>query len=278
MRDKTVLQRLFAEHDIKSVVHFGGLRAVGESVLQPLRYYETNVYGTMVLCEVMAKARVFDLVFSSSVTVYGNPSSLPIREDFPVGNTTNLYGTSKYMVESVLHDLYVSDGRWNIAILRYFNPVGAHESGLIGEDPNDIPNNLVPFISQVAVGRRDRLSVFGGNYDTIDGNGVQDYIHVVDLALGHLKVLNKLKSNPSVVVYNLGTGYSVLQMIHAFEAGSGQKVPYEIVECGLGDVAACYADPGKTLAELGGCAERGFDAMMTDSWCWQSQNPEGYPK
>ncbi|USD38681.1 UDP-glucose 4-epimerase GalE [Ferrimonas sp. SCSIO 43195] len=276
--DSSLLEQVFACHDIGSVVHFAGLKAVGESVAQPVRYYQNNVTGTLSLCEAMAKAGVFNLVFSSSATVYGDPATLPIREDFPVGGTTNPYGTSKYMVERVLQDLHVSDSRWNIALLRYFNPVGAHESGLIGEDPNGIPNNLMPFISQVAVGKREHLSVFGNDYDTVDGTGVRDYIHVVDLAIGHLKALDKLETEPGVVIYNLGTGtgYSVLEMVSAFEKGSGQPVPHQLVARRPGDIAACYADPAKAQAELGWTAKRGVDAMTADTWRWQSNNPNGY--
>ncbi|WP_298441808.1 UDP-glucose 4-epimerase GalE [uncultured Ferrimonas sp.] len=276
--DDKILATIFAEHQIGSVVHFAGLKAVGESVAHPIRYYQNNVTGTLSLCNAMAKAGVFNLVFSSSATVYGDPASLPIKEDFPVGATTNPYGTSKYMVERVLQDLYVSDNRWNIAILRYFNPVGAHESGLIGEDPNDIPNNLMPFISQVAVGKRPQLAVFGNDYDTVDGTGVRDYIHVVDLAIGHLKALDKLQSEPGVVIYNLGTGigYSVLQMVQAFEQGSGQAVPYQLVARRPGDIAACYADPKLAEQELGWKATRGVAEMTKDTWRWQSKNPNGY--
>ncbi|WP_028117853.1 UDP-glucose 4-epimerase GalE [Ferrimonas senticii] len=278
--DSALLAEIFAKHQIGSVIHFAGLKAVGESVAQPIRYYQNNVQGTLSLCQAMSDAGVFNLVFSSSATVYGDPASLPIKEDFPVGATTNPYGTSKYMVERVLQDLYVSDNRWNIAILRYFNPVGAHESGLIGEDPNDIPNNLMPFISQVAVGKRAQLSVFGSDYDTIDGTGVRDYIHVVDLAIGHLKALQKLKSEPGVVIYNLGTGvgYSVLQMVNAFEQGSGKAVAFQLVDRRPGDIAACYADPTLAAAELGWQATRGVAEMTKDTWRWQSQNPNGYAK
>ncbi|WP_084644051.1 UDP-glucose 4-epimerase GalE [Ferrimonas futtsuensis] len=278
VRDQALLRKIFSQYSIKSVMHFAGLKAVGESVTQPLRYYDNNVVGTMKLCEVMAEFGIFDFVFSSSATVYGDPDSLPIREDFPVGRTTNPYGTSKYMVERVLQDLYLSDNRWNIALLRYFNPVGAHESGLIGEDPNDIPNNLMPFISQVAVGKREVLSVFGSDYNTEDGTGIRDYIHVVDLAQGHLKALERLCCSPGVVVYNLGTGSgtSVLQMVKAFEKGSGQSIPYQLVERRPGDIASCYADPSKAERELGWKAVRGIDEMTRDSWRWQSQNPDGY--
>ncbi|WP_417585579.1 UDP-glucose 4-epimerase GalE [Nitrincola sp.] len=276
--DGEILKTIFTDHEIESVVHFAGLKAVGESVAQPIRYYQNNVQGTLSLCEAMTNAGVCNLVFSSSATVYGDPASLPIKEDFPVGATTNPYGTSKYMVERVLQDLHVSNSNWNIAILRYFNPVGAHESGLIGEDPNDIPNNLMPFISQVAVGKREQLSVFGNDYDTPDGTGVRDYIHVVDLAQGHLKALAKLKSAPGVVIYNLGTGvgYSVLEMVKAFESGSEQAVPFQIVDRRPGDIASCYADPNYAQQELGWKATKGIEDMTKDTWRWQSKNPKGY--
>ncbi|MBY6186831.1 UDP-glucose 4-epimerase GalE [Marinobacter hydrocarbonoclasticus] len=278
IRDQAVLDHTFSSHDIESVIHFAGLKAVGESVAQPLRYYDNNVNGTLVLCQAMARAGVFNLVFSSSATVYGDPQELPILESTPVGGTTNPYGTSKFMVERVLQDLHASESRWNIALLRYFNPVGAHPSGLIGEDPNDIPNNLMPFIAQVAVGKREQLSVFGDDYDTHDGTGVRDYIHVVDLADGHLKALEKLKTSPGVVVYNLGTGcgYSVLDMVRAFEAASGQTIAYKIAPRRPGDIAACYADPGKAQKELGWQAKLGIAEMTRDSWNWQSNNPDGY--
>lgn len=278
IRDHALLATIFQNHDIDAVVHFAGLKVVEESMSQPLRYYENNVCGTIALCQAMAQAGVYNLVFSSSAAVYGGPAALPLREDAPVGGTTNPYGTSKYMVERVLFDLQVSDPRWNIAILRYFNPVGAHHSGLIGEDPNGPPNNLMPFISQVAVGKREQLAVFGDDYDTPDGTGVRDYIHVVDLAKGHLKALLKLQHNPGVVVYNLGTGngYSVLEMVKAFEQASGQPVPYVIAPRRSGDVAACYADASKAKAELDWQAELGLQRMVEDSWRWQSRNPDGY--
>ncbi|MBY6018293.1 UDP-glucose 4-epimerase GalE [Halomonas denitrificans] len=278
IRDHALLNTIFQNHDIDAVVHFAGLKVVEESMSQPLRYYENNVCGTIVLCQAMAQAGVFNLVFSSSASVYGRPATLPLREDAPVGGTTNPYGTSKYMVERVLFDLQVSDPRWNIAILRYFNPVGAHHSGLIGEDPNGPPNNLMPFISQVAVGKREQLAVFGDDYDTPDGTGVRDYIHVVDLAKGHLKALVKLQDNPGVVVYNLGTGngYSVLEMVKAFEQACGQPVPYVIAPRRSGDIAACYADASKAKAELDWQAELGLQRMVEDSWRWQSRNPDGY--
>ncbi|GIU36988.1 UDP-glucose 4-epimerase GalE [Shewanella schlegeliana] len=275
--NRAFLQKLFTDHDIKSVIHFAGLKAVGESVAQPLRYYENNVTGTIVLCEVMAEFNVKNLVFSSSATVYGDPASLPITEDFPTG-ATNPYGQSKLMVEHILADLYHSDNSWNIALLRYFNPVGAHESGLIGEDPNDIPNNLMPFITQVAVGKREQLSVFGSDYDTVDGTGVRDYIHVVDLAIGHLRALDKLQTQSGLVTYNLGTGqgYSVLEMVKAFEKASGTRIKYQLVERRPGDIAACYANPDKAHQELNWQATHSIDDMAQSSWHWQSTNPNGY--
>jgi len=275
--DAPLLDSIFKKHDIGSVIHFAGLKAVGESVSLPLKYYQNNVAGTLVLCEAMAKANVKNLVFSSSATVYGDPASLPITEDFPTG-ATNPYGQSKLMVEHVLSDLAASDSSWNIAVLRYFNPVGAHKSGLIGEDPNDIPNNLMPFIAQVAVGKREQLSVFGSDYDTHDGTGVRDYIHVVDLAQGHLKALIKLRSSPGLVTYNLGTGvgYSVLDMVKAFELACGNAIAYQLVERRPGDIAACYANPEKAAQELGWVATHKIDDMANSSWLWQSSNPQGY--
>ncbi|WP_281213287.1 UDP-glucose 4-epimerase GalE [Shewanella insulae] len=275
--NKAFLQKVFTDHDIDAVIHFAGLKAVGESVAQPLRYYENNVTGTLVLCEVMAEFNVKNLVFSSSATVYGDPASLPITEDFPTG-ATNPYGQSKLMVEHILKDLHHSDTSWNIARLRYFNPVGAHESGLIGEDPNDIPNNLMPFIAQVAVGQREKLSVFGDDYDTHDGTGVRDYIHVVDLAKGHLKALEKLNTQPGLVTYNLGTGqgYSVLDMVKAFEKACGHAIAYQIAPRRPGDIAACYADPNKAQTELNWQATHTIEDMANSSWHWQSSNPNGY--
>jgi UDP-glucose 4-epimerase len=271
------LREVFAAHEFDAVIHFAGLKAVGESVAKPLWYYHNNVYGTVILCEVMAEYGVFDIVFSSSATVYGDPVTVPIDEGFAL-SATNPYGRSKLMVEEILRDLHVSDSRWNIILLRYFNPVGAHPSGLIGEDPNGIPNNLMPYITQVAVGKLECLSVFGDDYDTPDGTGVRDYIHVVDLANGHLKALDKLSDKPGVVAYNLGTGqgYSVIEMIRAFEKASGKKVNYRIVGRRPGDIAACYANPAAAFAELSWRAELGIDAMMRDSWNWQSNNPNGY--
>ena len=275
--DKPALSALFAATPIDAVIHFAGLKAVGESVKIPLRYYHNNLTGTFNLCEAMAQAGCRNLVFSSSATVYGDPASLPIREDFPL-SATNPYGRTKLILEQVLRDLHVADPAFNIALLRYFNPVGAHESGRIGEDPNGIPNNLFPYIAQVATGKLKTLSVYGNDYPTPDGSGVRDYIHVTDLAVGHLRALEKLASNPGVVTYNLGTGqgYSVLEMIAAFEKASGKKIPCRIVERRPGDIAACYADPAKARAELGWEATRGIDAMCADTWRWQSQNPNGF--
>lgn len=276
--DKAFLDSVFVKHEIDSVVHFAGLKSVGESVAKPLSYYQNNVQGTLTLLEAMADAEVFNLVFSSSATVYGDPATLPIREDFPVGATTNPYGTSKLMVEMVLQDVAKSDPRWSFAILRYFNPVGAHISGLIGEDPKGIPNNLLPYIAQVAVGKLKALAVFGDDYDTTDGTGVRDYIHVVDLALGHLKALQKIAQESGVHIYNLGTGngYSVLQMVKAFALASGKNIPYTISPRRSGDIAACYAAPEKAFTELNWQAKRGLADMMQDTWRWQCNNPEGY--
>ncbi|HUW28384.1 MAG TPA: UDP-glucose 4-epimerase GalE [Sulfuriferula sp.] len=278
VRDREALATVFAQHSIQSVIHFAGLKAVGESVEQPLRYYENNVAGTLTLCQVMAEAGVKRIVFSSSATVYGDPHTVPIHEDFPVGATTNPYGRSKFMVEEILRDLYRADPSWRIALLRYFNPVGAHESGLIGEDPNGIPNNLMPYIAQVAVGRLPFLRAFGGDYPTPDGTGVRDYIHVVDLAQGHVAALRYLESHDGLATVNLGTGrgYSVLEMVQAFAQASGREIPYQIVERRAGDIASCYADP--TLAEglFGWRAQRDVHVMCADAWRWQSQNPQGY--
>lgn len=278
IRDEQVLNALFSQHSVDAVIHFAGLKAVGESVEQPIKYYENNVFGTLQLCKVMQSHNVKNLVFSSSATVYGDPTELPLHENLPTGRPTNPYGQSKLMVEHVLTDLFASDKEWNIVLLRYFNPVGAHLSGLIGEDPAGIPNNLMPFITQVATGKRDKLSIFGDDYDTPDGTGVRDYIHVEDLADGHLKALNKLAANAGLCTFNLGTGqgYSVLEMVKAFEAESGQAVPYAIVPRRSGDVAACYADPTLARQELGWQAQKGLEDMCRDSWRWQSQNPNGY--
>ncbi len=275
--DKEALDAVFKNEGIDAVIHFAGLKAVGESVNFPLRYYQNNLTGTMTLCEVMGKHGVKDIVFSSSATVYGNPHKVPITEDFPL-STTNPYGRTKLMIEEILRDLNVSDTEWNVALLRYFNPIGAHPSGRIGEDPNDIPNNLVPYIAQVAVGKLPELQVFGGDYPTRDGTGVRDYIHVIDLATGHLRALDKLLTNPGVVTYNLGTGrgYSVLEVIAAFEKACGKKIPYTIVERRPGDVAECFADPSKARLELNWVTQRDLDEMCADVWRWQSSNPEGY--
>jgi UDP-glucose 4-epimerase len=275
--DKEALTAVFARHAIDAVIHFAGLKAVGESVSMPLRYYHNNVTGTLVLCKVMQAAGVRNLVFSSSATVYGEPETVPITESFPL-SATNPYGRSKLMIEEILRDLHVADAAWNIALLRYFNPVGAHASGRIGEDPSGVPNNLLPYIAQVAVGKLPHLRIFGGDYPTPDGTGVRDYIHVVDLALGHLKALDRLTQNPGVVTYNLGTGrgYSVLEMVAAFEKACGRAIPYQIVERRPGDIPTSYADPSLAAAELGWRAARDVDAMCADAWRWQSQNPQGY--
>ena len=279
VRDRNSLQRLFSQYNFDSVIHFAGLKAVGESCQIPLSYYENNVSGTVVLCQEMAKAGVFNIVFSSSATVYGDPASLPIREDFPL-SATNPYGRSKLMVEEVLGDLYKSDNRWNIALLRYFNPAGAHSSGMIGEDPNDIPNNLMPYISQVAIGKREKLSVFGSDYPTVDGTGVRDYIHVVDLAKGHVCAIDKLRSGCGLKAWNLGVGNgtSVLQMVAAFEKAAGLTIPYELVDRRPGDIAECWANASLAEKELGWKTEKGLDEMMADTWRWQSSNPNGYRK
>lgn len=277
IRDSGCLTQLFNEHDIASVIHFAGLKAVGESVAQPLRYYDCNVTGTLRLLEAMDNAGVRTMVFSSSATVYGDPASVPIREDFPL-SATNPYGATKLHIEDMLRDLYKSDDSWRLALLRYFNPAGAHESGEIGEDPNGIPNNLMPFIAQVAVGKREKLSVFGGDYPTKDGTGVRDYIHVMDLAEGHLAALQALENKGGLITTNLGTGrgYSVLEMVNAFSAASGREVAYSIVDRRPGDVASCYADPSYAKQVLGWTAARGIDAMCVDHWRWQHRNPDGY--
>ena len=277
LRDKGALDALFRGRAFDAVVHFAGLKAVGESTEKPLAYYDNNIGGTITLCQAMADAGVRNIVFSSSATVYGDPESVPIREHFPT-SATNPYGRTKLFIEQILADLHRADSAWNVVLLRYFNPVGAHHSGRIGEDPNGIPNNLMPYVSQVAVGKLPRLRVFGDDYDTPDGTGVRDYIHVVDLARGHLKALEKLSESPGVVTYNLGTGrgYSVLEMVRAFEHASGKPVPYDIVARRPGDIAACYADPALAREELGWAAEFGIEEMVRDAWRWQSQNPEGY--
>ena len=278
VRDAQALDRVFGGRQFDAVVHFAGLKAVGESVAQPLRYYDNNVAGTVMLCEAMERRGVRSLVFSSSATVYGDPASLPIAETAPL-SVTNPYGRSKLMVEDMLRDLVVAQPGWHVALLRYFNPIGAHESGLIGEDPAGIPNNLLPFVAQVAVGKLPRLRVFGNDYPTHDGTGVRDYIHVVDLARGHVAALDYLAGHAGVTTVNLGTGqgYSVLDVVRAFEQASGRSVPYETVARRPGDIAACYADPGLAASLLGWRAEFGIERMCADSWRWQSGNPEGYP-
>ena len=274
--DREALNRIFDENQSECGIQFAGLKAVGESVRIPLKYYHNNITGTLILCEVMAAHNVKKIVFSSSATVYGSPKTVPIKEDFEL-HTTNPYGSTKLMIEDILRDLYVSDHEWSIVLLRYFNPIGAHESGLIGEDPNGIPNNLLPYIAQVAVGKLPCLSVYGNDYPTPDGTGVRDYIHVVDLALGHLKAVEKAAKDTGVFTYNLGTGngYSVLQVVEAFEKASGKNVPYKIVDRRPGDIAVCYADATKAKNELGWVATRGIDEMCRDSWNFTKNNPNG---
>ena len=277
VRDKAALTKVFEQYSIDGVIHFAGLKAVGESVEKPIEYYDTNVGGTFILAEVMRNFGCKVFVFSSSATVYGDPHTVPIKENFPL-SVTNPYGRSKLMIEEFLQDVFVADDSWHIALLRYFNPVGAHKSGLIGEDPNDIPNNLIPYISQVAVGKLEKLSIFGGDYDTHDGTGVRDYIHVVDLAKGHLKALQALKSRSQVLTVNLGTGngYSVRDMIKAFEKASNREVQFQIVGRRSGDIATCYADPSYAEKILDWKAECELDEMCEDTWRWQSMNPKGY--
>jgi UDP-glucose 4-epimerase len=277
LRDRAGLERVVRAAAPDAVIHFAGLKAVGESCAEPLRYYDNNVCGTVALCEVLAALGVKKLVFSSSATVYGDPSRVPIAEDAAL-SVTNPYGRSKLMVEEILRDLVASDPAWRVVLLRYFNPVGAHPSGRIGEDPRGIPNNLFPYVSRVAVGALPELRVFGGDYPTPDGTGVRDYIHVVDLAAGHLRALARLDSGPGVQVYNLGTGrgYSVREVVAAFERASGRKVPCRVVARRSGDVACCYADPSKARRELGWAAGRGLDEMCADGWRWQKENPQGY--
>ncbi|MBO5421528.1 MAG: UDP-glucose 4-epimerase GalE [Clostridia bacterium] len=278
IRDREGLDKIFAENKIDAVIHFAGLKAVGESCAKPLEYYENNVGGTITLCEAMRDAGCKKIVFSSSATVYGENNISPLKETMQIGGTTNPYGTTKYMIELILRDLWASDKEWSIALLRYFNPIGAHKSGRIGENPNGIPNNLMPYITQVAVGKLACLSVFGDDYNTHDGTGVRDYIHVVDLALGHVKAVGKVLADKGVDAYNLGTGigYSVLDIVHAFEKACGKPLNYKIVDRRPGDLATCYSDPSKALEVLGWKAERGLDEMCEDSWRWQKNNPEGY--
>jgi len=275
--NQDALDKVFSESSIDAVIHFAGLKAVGESVDIPLRYYHNNLTGTMNLCHAMKTHDVKNMVFSSSATVYGDPRKVPIKEDFPV-SPTNPYGRSKLMIEQILKDLYISDKKWNIVLLRYFNPVGAHFSGSIGEDPNGIPNNLFPFITQVAVEKFKELSVFGNDYSTPDGTGVRDYIHVVDLAQAHIKALDRFELDAGVNIFNLGTGQgcSVFEILRAFESASGKKIPYKVVGRRPGDIATCYADPAKAKTQLGWVAKYGIDEMCSDAWRWQRNNPNGY--
>ena len=278
MLDREAMERIFSQEKIDAVIHFAGLKAVGESVAKPLEYYYNNITGTLILCDVMRKHGVKKIIFSSSATVYGDPAFIPITEECPKGQCTNPYGWTKSMLEQILTDIQKADPEWSVILLRYFNPVGAHESGMIGEDPEGIPNNLTPYITQVAVGKLKEVGVFGNDYDTPDGTGVRDYIHVMDLADGHVKALKKFEDKPDVYVYNLGTGhgYSVLDMIHAFSKAVGKEIPYEIKPRRPGDIATCYADPSKAKKELGWEAKRGIDEMCADGWKWQSMNPNGY--
>lgn len=280
IRDKDLLDRIFSKNEISAVIHFAGLKAVGESCKIPLEYYDNNVYGTIVLCKAMAEHGCKRLVFSSSATVYGGENKSPLREDMPVGSTTNPYGTSKYMIELILSDLYRSDNSFGICLLRYFNPIGAHKSGLIGEDPNGIPNNLMPRITQTAVGKFPYLPIQGTDYDTHDGTGVRDYIHVVDLAKGHIKAVEKLDNSTGLFTYNLGTGvgYSVYDLVNAFEKASGLKIPSKEEPRRPGDIAECYSDPSKAFNELGWKAQKNLDDMCADSYRWQKNNPNGYRK
>ena len=274
--DREAVAKIFTENSIDSVIHFAGFKAVGESVQKPIEYYHNNITGTLILCDEMRKHGCKRIVFSSSATVYGSPKSVPIKEDFPL-STTNPYGSTKLMIENILQDIYVSDKEWSIALLRYFNPIGAHKSGKLGENPNGIPNNLMPYIQQVAVGKLPRLGVFGNDYPTPDGTGVRDYIHVVDLALGHVKAIEKLRTMTGVGIWNLGTGKgsSVLDVVTAFEKASGVEIPYDIKPRRAGDIAECYADPAKAKAELGWEAQRGIEEMCEDSWRFIKNNPEG---
>jgi UDP-glucose 4-epimerase len=275
--DQENVEKIFETNEIEAVIHFAGLKAVGESIMKPLYYYHNNVTGTLILCEAMKKYGVKNLVFSSSATVYGLSEQVPISEDFSLG-AINPYGRTKQMIEEILRDYYITDNSLSIALLRYFNPIGAHESGMIGEDPNGIPNNLMPYITQVAVGKLKELQVFGDDYSTVDGTGIRDYIHVVDLALGHLKALKKVMASTGIEAYNLGTGtgYSVLEMVSAFENVSGTQVPFRVTGRREGDIAVCYADTSKAKKELGWLAERGLEEMCRDSWIWQKKNPHGY--
>ena len=278
IRDREALEAIFAKENVDAVIHFAGLKAVGESVVKPLEYYENNIAGTVNLCFAMRKYNVKNIIFSSSATVYGDPAQIPITEECPKGTCTNPYGWTKWMLEQILVDLHTADPEWNVILLRYFNPIGAHKSGLIGEDPKGIPNNLLPYVAQVAIGKLECLGVFGDDYDTPDGTGVRDYIHVVDLAVGHVKAIEKLKDKEGVSVYNLGTGngYSVLQVVHAFEKACGHPIKYQIKPRRVGDIATCYCDPQKAKKELGWEAQYNIEDMCADSWNWQKKNPNGY--
>lgn len=278
INDREGMQKVFDENEISSVIHFAGLKAVGESVVKPWEYYENNIGGTLTLVDVMRKNNVKNIIFSSSATVYGNPAVIPITEECPKGTCTNPYGWTKSMLEQILSDIQKADNEWNVILLRYFNPIGAHKSGMLGENPNGIPNNLMPYITQVAVGKLPKLGVFGDDYDTPDGTGVRDYIHVVDLADGHVKALKKIDENAGLCIYNLGTGngYSVLDIVKNFEAATGVKIPYEIKPRRAGDIATCYADATKAKEELGWQARYGIREMCADSWNWQKNNPNGF--
>lgn len=278
IRDRVGLRKIFAEHSFDCCIHFAGLKAVGESVQKPLEYYDNNIAGTLVLLEEMRNACCKNIIFSSSATVYGNPAVMPITESCPKGHCTNPYGNTKSMLEEILRDLHVADNEWNVVLLRYFNPIGAHSSGLIGENPNGVPNNLMPYITQVAAGKLKELHVFGNDYPTLDGTGVRDYIHVVDLAKGHVKALKAIDDKCGIEVYNLGTGigYSVLDLVKAFEKANGIKIPYVVDQRRAGDVAACYSDPSKAWEKLGWKAELGIEDMCRDSWNWQKNNPNGF--
>lgn len=278
IRDRDAMNRIFETEKIDSVIHFAGLKAVGESVAKPWEYYDNNITGTLTLVDVMRQHQVKNIIFSSSATVYGNPAFIPITEECPKGQCTNPYGWTKSMLEQILTDIQKADPSWNVVLLRYFNPIGAHKSGLIGENPNGTPNNLMPYVTQVAIGKRAELGVFGNDYDTHDGTGVRDYIHVVDLAKGHVKALQKLEENVGLKIYNLGTGkgYSVLDIVHNFEAATGVKIPYSIKPRRPGDIATCYSSAELAKKELGWVAENGIREMCEDSWRWQKMNPNGY--
>ena len=278
IRDRNALEEIFNKEDIDSCIHFAGLKAVGESVAKPWEYYENNISGTLTLLDVMRKHDAKNIIFSSSATVYGDPAQIPITEECPKGQCTNPYGWTKSMLEQILTDIQKADPQWNVVLLRYFNPIGAHESGMIGENPHGIPNNLLPYVAKVAAGQLECVNVFGGDYDTPDGTGVRDYIHVVDLATGHIKALEKLVTHPGLVTYNLGTGvgYSVLDIIKNFEKACGKEIPYKITPRRPGDIDMCYADPTKAKEELGWEATRSIDKMCEDAWRWQTKNPNGY--